>query len=156
MTDQLTDYYAEREPLDIEEESTLYTHTEGVIIRPDNTVTLIRLTPNMETVSAVMGDWCTGFSRHGSPYAAWAPIGDGVLFIASSDRLGHGEPNLLAQKVFHRLTGHEMDTRGVLLIANERAERADSDRMDAAVIEGAVAVLNLREPTRRDDERGWE
>lgn len=129
-------------------ESTPYVHTDAVIIRPDNTVTLIRLTPNMETVAALFGDWCTGFSRHGSPYAAWAPMGDGVLFIASSDRLGHGEPNLLAQQVFHRLTGHDMETRGVILIANERADAEDSDRMDAAVIEHATSVLNLREGHR--------
>lgn len=143
------DEYAEREPLDIEEGApTLYVHTEGVIIRPDSTVTLIRLTPNMETVAAVMGDWCTGFSRHGSPYMAWAPMDSSAFFAVSSDKLGHGEPNLLAQKVFHRLTGHQLETRGVILIANERAERTDSDRMDAAVIEGAAAVLNLREGRR--------
>lgn len=101
-----------------------YVHTEGVVLRPNGAVTLIRLIPNSETLAAVMGDWCYGSSLYGSPFTVWVPMGDGIDL--SDTVMGKGKPNALAEKVFRRLTGTEQALRGAVLLVNDRAENEDT------------------------------
>lgn len=135
--------------LDAEDEDTPYIHTEAATLRPDGTVTLIRLTPDIESVAAVMGDWCMGHRQNGDPFIVWTLMPLGLITLDAP--YGVGEPNPFAQRVFHRLTGHEVEMRGAVLLVNEDGDPADSARMDAVAIEYATDVRSLRNRILRTD-----
>lgn len=134
---------------DLDDTDTPYVHTEAAILRPEGTVTLIRITPETESVAAVMGDWCMGHRFDGDPFIVWTLMPSGLITL--DPPYGVGEPNPFVQKVFHRLTGHGVEMRGVVLLVNEGGDPADSARMDAVVIEHSTAVRSLRNRIPRTD-----
>lgn len=115
------------------------TSTSAAVLHLNGTAALIRITPDTETIAAVLGGWAYGFSPASAAVTFWGLMPQ--FIIAFAEPHGDGEPNALAGDVHRALVGGEHTFSGQILVVNDEGTAA----LDEAVYEFAEQITDLRD-----------